>query len=109
MTAADQAARNVAIVVAGGVDDATVGELTTTIDERGETTTGVLTVSGTAIGTGVDADDPEVQRALEGEAFTGGDDDGGRLRRHGRRVSAGTSAATTVPTTDTSVTSTSST
>ena len=79
MSAADQAARNVAIVVSSGVGDAGVREVVTSTNERGETTTGVLTASGEVIGAGVDPQDAEVRRAAGGEAFTVVDDDGGRV------------------------------
>jgi signal transduction histidine kinase len=79
MSAADQAARNVATVVAGGADDATIEELVTTLAGRGETTTGVLTASGQVVGAGIDPQDDEVRRALDGSAFTVVDDQGGRV------------------------------
>lgn len=81
MAAADQEARNVAILVAGlAGDDAQLAELVAGIDGRGEPDTGVLTADGRHLGSGDDlADDPEVRRALQGEAFTVVDDRGGRV------------------------------
>ena len=80
MAAADQEARNVAILVAGVRDDDQLAELVEGIDSRGTPTTGVLTTDGRQLGGGADlAGDPEVRRALAGEAFTVVDDDGGRV------------------------------
>ena len=80
MTAADQEARNVAILVAGVEDDDQLAELVEGIDSRGTPTTGVLTAGGQQLGGGPElAADPEVRRALRGEAFTVVDDDGGRV------------------------------
>jgi signal transduction histidine kinase len=80
MAAADQEARNVAILVAGVRDDDQLAELVEGIDSRGTPTTGVLTTDGRQLGGGTDlAADPEVRRALAGEAFTVVDDDGGRV------------------------------
>lgn len=80
MAAADQEARNVAILVAGVRGDDQLAELVEGIDSRGEPTTGVLTTDGRQLGGGTDlAADPEVLRALAGEAFTVVDDDGGRV------------------------------
>ncbi|MET1058999.1 MAG: HAMP domain-containing sensor histidine kinase [Nocardioides sp.] len=80
MAAADQEARSVAILVAGIADEAALAEVVDGLDRRGAARTGVLTPSGTVLGSGdVSADDPEVQRARAGEAFTVVDDDGGRV------------------------------
>ncbi len=80
MAAADQEARNVAILVAGVRDNDQLAELVAGIDSRGTPTTGVLTARGRQLGGGADlAGDPEVQRALRGEAFTVVDEDGGRV------------------------------
>lgn len=80
MAAADQEARNVAILVAGLHGDPQLGELVEGIDSRGTPTTGVLTSDGRELGGGPPLDgDPEVERALEGEAFDVVDDDGGRV------------------------------
>jgi len=80
MAAADQEARNVAILVAGLHDDPQLEELVEGIDSRGTPTTGVLTSDGRQLGGGADlADDPEVLRARDGEAFTVVDDEGGRV------------------------------
>lgn len=80
MAAADQEARNVAILVAGVRDSDQLAELVAGIDSRGTPTTGVLTADGGQLGGGTDlAGDPEVRRALLGEAFTVVDDAGGRV------------------------------
>ena len=80
MAAADQEARNVAILVAAVRDDDQLAELLEGIDSRGAPTTGVLATDGRQLGGGTDlAADPEVRRALAGEAFTVVDDDGGRV------------------------------
>ncbi len=80
MSAADQEARNVAILVAGVRDEDQLAELVEGIDSRGAPTTGVLATDGRQLGGGPDlASDPEVQRALDGEAFTVVDDAGGRV------------------------------
>ena len=80
MAAADQEARNVAILVTGLVDDDQVAEVVEGIDAPGGAETAVLTVSGEVLGTGdIDPEDPEVERALDGEAFEVVDDSGGRV------------------------------
>ncbi|MGH3307496.1 MAG: hypothetical protein ACRDOX_07370, partial [Nocardioides sp.] len=80
MAAADQEARNVAILVTGVVDDDQVAEVIENLDGRGPAETAVLTVTGEVLGTGeIDPEDPEVQRALGGEAFEVVDDSGGRV------------------------------
>ncbi len=80
MAAADQEARSVAILVAGVADEAALAEVVDGLDRRGAPRTGVLTATGTVLGSGdVSADDPEVQRAREGEAFTVVDEAGGRV------------------------------
>ncbi len=80
MAAADQEARNVAILVAGVRDDDQLAELVEGIDSRGTPTTGVLAADGRQLGGGPDlAADPEVRRALDGEAFTVVDENGGRV------------------------------
>jgi signal transduction histidine kinase len=81
MAAADQEARNVAILLTGLVGDRQLAEVVANIDRRGGVArTAVLTVDGRVIGTGqIDPDDPEVQRALDGNAFEEVDDAGGRV------------------------------
>jgi signal transduction histidine kinase len=80
MATADQEARNVAILVTGVVDEDQMGEVVENLDSRGPARTAVLTVNGKVLGTGeIDPDDPEVKRALEGEAFEVVDDAGGRV------------------------------
>jgi signal transduction histidine kinase len=79
MSAADQEGRNVAILVASLPDDAQLDELVAALDARAAPSTGVLTATGRELGAGgVSAEDPEVQRALAGEAFTIVDGAGGR-------------------------------
>ncbi len=80
MAAADQEARNVAILVTGLVDPDQLAEVVENVDGRGPAQTAVLTVDGEVLGSGeIDPDDPEVQRALDGEAFEEVDDSGGRV------------------------------
>jgi len=80
MAAADQEARNVAILVAGLHDDPQLGELVEGIESRGTPTTSVLTSDGRQLGGGPSLKrDPEVRRARKGEAFTVMDGDGGRV------------------------------
>lgn len=80
MAAADQEARNVAILVAGLHEDPQLQRLVEGIDARGTSTTGVLTPQGRQLGGGHDlARDREVGRALAGEAFTVVDAHGGRV------------------------------
>ncbi|HET8959071.1 HAMP domain-containing sensor histidine kinase [Nocardioides sp.] len=81
MAAADQEARNVAILVTGGlVDNERVDEVVRGLDAPGGAETAVLTVDGEVLGNGdLDPDDPEVQRALGGDAFEVVDDSGGRV------------------------------
>jgi signal transduction histidine kinase len=80
MATADQEARNVAILVTGVVDEDQMAEVVENLDSRGPARTAVLTVNGKVLGSGgIDPDDPEVKRALEGEAFEVVDDSGGRV------------------------------
>jgi signal transduction histidine kinase len=80
MATADQEARNVAILVTGVVDDDQMAEVVENLDSRGPARTAVLTVNGNVLGSGeIDPDDPEVKRALGGEAFEVVDDSGGRV------------------------------
>jgi signal transduction histidine kinase len=80
MAAADQEARNVAILVAGLHDDPQLAELVTNLDRRGSPSTSVLTPDGRWVGSdfppGFDA---ELERARNGEAFTVKDERGGRV------------------------------
>src|SRR3954447_9740660 len=77
--AADEEGRNGAILVASLPDGEQLTELVTALDARASPSTAVLTATGRVIGSGqISAADPEVQRALAGEAFTVVDDDGGR-------------------------------
>ena len=80
MASADQEARNVAILVAS-IDDADrLADLVSNLDGSGGTVTQVLTAAGRQLGAGPPMrDDPDVGRALEGEAFTVVDGDGGQV------------------------------
>ncbi len=80
MAAADLEARNVAILVAGVDDQQQLRDVVTQLDQRDSVTTSVLTAGGQVLGSAaVDQRDPEVRRALDGEAFTEIDDAGGRV------------------------------
>ena len=80
MAAADQEARNVAILVTGLVNEKQMAAVVENLDGPGGAETAVLTVKGKVLGSGeIDPDDPEVQRALGGEAFEVVDDSGGRV------------------------------
>jgi signal transduction histidine kinase len=80
MAAADQEARNVAILVTGLVNENQMRAVVENLDVGGVADTAVLTVKGNVLGSGdIDPDDPEVQRALGGEAFEVVDDSGGRV------------------------------
>ena len=80
MAAADQEARNVAILVAGLHNDPQLDELVAGIDRRATPATQVLTSDGRELGTGPPLKgDPEVRRARAGEAFTVIDSRGGRV------------------------------
>lgn len=81
MANANQEARNVAILVSGLHDDARLGELLDAVDERSPARTTVITSDGRVLGAPAPglAQDPEVQRAQEGAAFTEIDGAGGRI------------------------------
>lgn len=80
LAAADQEARNVAILVSGLTDEAQLAELVAGIDRRGTPSTQVLTAGGRQLGSGPDmTDDADVRRALDGEAFTVVDETGGQV------------------------------
>jgi signal transduction histidine kinase len=80
MAAVDQQAGNVAVLVAGRVDRATLTELVQALNEEASTQVTVLTPDGQVIGSDVAGpDDAEVRRADAGEAITVVDDDGGRV------------------------------
>ena len=80
MSAADQQARNAAILVAGVDSDRAVRDLLDGLDAGTGTRTSVLTVRGTQLGAGPTMEgDPEVARAQAGEAFRVVDDRGGRV------------------------------
>ena len=80
MATADQEARNIAILVSGVRDDDQLAALLAGISVDQEPSTSVLTPEGTQIGGGpAMATDPDVQRAVAGEAFRKVDGDGGRV------------------------------
>jgi signal transduction histidine kinase len=81
MAGADQEARNVAILVTGLVDQDQMAQVVDNLDRRGGVAeTAVLTVNGRVLGSGqIRRNDPEVRRALGGEAFEVVDDAGGRV------------------------------
>jgi signal transduction histidine kinase len=80
MATADQEARNVAILVAGLDLDEELRGLVADLDEHSAPQTVVVTSAGEVIGGEVSlAADPEVARAMDGQAFTVIDGDGGRV------------------------------
>lgn len=80
MAAADQEARSVAILVAGLHNSPQLGDLVAGIDARARPATTVLTADGRQLGDGPSMTaDPDVRRALTGEAFTIRDAQGGRV------------------------------
>lgn len=82
MAAADQEARNVAMVMAGRhADPDDLAADVASLDARGAPSTGVLTADGEVLGEDPDlASDPEVQRAAaQGESFSVLDGRGGRV------------------------------
>lgn len=80
MSATDQEARNVAILVSTLQDDPQLADLVDDVDRRGTPTTSVLTPDGTVLGADVAMEaDPEVRRAAAGEGFRVVDGAGGRV------------------------------
>ncbi len=81
IAAADQEARNVAILLTGVSDRGELSRLVADLDARAYPVTAVVTPGGRTFGgDGTDlALDPEVQRARTGAAFTVVDDRGGRV------------------------------
>ena len=80
MAAADQEARNVAILVASLTDDSQLDGLISDLDQRGAPTTSVLTADHRVIGEDTTMrTDPEVRRAAAGEGFQVVDSAGGRV------------------------------
>lgn len=78
MAAADQQTRNVAILVATVTDDDQLSSLVAGLERTEETTTTVLTASGRQLGEGGRMlGDPDVERALAGEAFREVREEGG--------------------------------
>lgn len=80
MAAADQEARNVAIIMAGLDDEQQLVDLLAGLDDGESPTTSVLTADGQQLGGGsVMTEDPDVARARAGEAFRVVADDRGRV------------------------------
>ncbi len=80
MAAADQEARNVAILVSSLQDDPQLERLVTDLDQRAVPSTSVLTASQQVIGSDAGMrTDPEVRRAAAGEGFEVVDGAGGRV------------------------------
>ncbi len=80
MASADEEARNVAILVAGIDDEERLADLVAGLDSADGTTTQVFTADGRQLGAGPEmSGDADVERAIEGEAFTIVDGDGGRV------------------------------
>jgi len=81
MAAANQEARNVAILVSGLPDDPRLGQLIDAVGRRGPARTSVLTADGRVLGApapGMAAQD-SVRRAAAGSAFTRVDGSGGEI------------------------------
>ncbi|MCX6401855.1 MAG: HAMP domain-containing sensor histidine kinase [Propionibacteriales bacterium] len=80
MAAADQEARNVAIIMAGLDDEQQLVDLLAGLDDSESPTTSVLTADGQQLGGGPSmTEDPDVARARAGEAFRVVADDRGRV------------------------------
>lgn len=80
MAAADQEARNVALLVAAVPQGRQLADLISGLDDGADPTTSVLTASGRQIGPGpAMRDDPDVTRARAGEAFRVVGPDGGAV------------------------------
>lgn len=80
MAAADQEARNVAILVASLHDDPQLSSLVADLDQRGTPSTSVLTADRRVLGADTAMRrDPEVRRAAAGEGFEVVDSAGGRV------------------------------
>ncbi|WP_432476279.1 ATP-binding protein [Nocardioides sp. GXQ0305] len=80
MAAADQEARSLATLVTRIGQEPQLAEVVAGRDQRGVARSAVLTSGGRVLGEGqASATDPEVRRALDGEAFTVVDDTGGRV------------------------------
>jgi signal transduction histidine kinase len=80
MAVADQEARNVAIVVARLQDDPQLAGVVADIEQRGTPRTDVLLAGGRQLGGGPEmAGSSDVQRALDGDAFSSTSGQGGRV------------------------------
>ena len=79
MSAAEQDARNVSILVAS-LGDAELIDALADVDRRGTAITQVLTADGRQLGSGPPmGNDPDVRRARQGRSFSKVDGDGGRV------------------------------
>lgn len=82
MAAANEEARNIAVLVSGLHDSPSLPDLVLALDERSPAASTVLTASGATLGAEASdmATDPDVLRARDsGAAFTLTDDDGARI------------------------------
>jgi signal transduction histidine kinase len=81
IASASQEARNIAILVSGLHGNPRLPDLVTAVEQRSPARTSVLTAAGQVLGAPAPglARDPQVQRALAGEAFTVVDDTGARI------------------------------
>ena len=81
MANANQEARNVSILVSGLSDDERLEPLVDAVDERSPARTSVLTSDGRVLGAPAPrmTQDPAVEQALQGSAFTEVDSEGGRI------------------------------
>ncbi len=80
MASADQEAGNIAALVAGRIDAASLTDLVTSRNSGGDVRVTVYTADGQVIGDdSTPASDEEVRRALGGEGVTVADDHGGRV------------------------------
>lgn len=71
MAAADEEARNIAILVSSLHDDPTLPDVVAAVDQRSPVTTTVVLASGTTLGSGsVAANDADVEKGRTGSAFT---------------------------------------
>lgn len=80
MAAADQEARNVAILVAGVAEPDQIAEVVEVLDDGRSPSTSLLRADGVQVGPGTPmSEDPDVARALQGEAFRAIDHERGRV------------------------------
>lgn len=81
MAAANEEARNVAVLVSGLHDSPSLPDLVAALDRRSPATTSVLTAEGVVLGAPAPdiADDADVLRARTGLAYTARDEAGGKI------------------------------